>query len=136
MKALVYKSTGSWYVVKNELGEAYNARIKGKFKIGNISSTNPLAVGDEVDIENDNEGERTVIINNIYDRRNYITRQSPHNKNQHHIIASNLDQSFLIATIRSPKTSLGFIDRFLITGEAYHIPTVIIFNKVPVHSRT
>ena len=136
MKALVYKSTGSWYVVKNALGDQYNARIKGKFKIGNITSTNPLAVGDVVDVENDNEGEKSVIINNIYDRRNYITRQSPHNKNQHHIIASNLDQSFLIATIKSPKTSLGFIDRFLITGEAYHIPTVIILNKSDLYAES
>ena len=136
MRALVYKSTGSWYVVKNDLGESFNARIKGKFKIGNITSTNPIAVGDVVEVENDNELERSVIINKIHDRKNYITRQSPHNKNQHHIIASNLDQSFLFATIKSPKTSLGFIDRFLITSEAYHIPAIIIFNKSDLYDET
>ena len=133
MRCLVYKSTGSWYIVKNDNGDIFNARIKGKFKIGNITSTNPIAVGDLVEVEMDNELERSVVINKIHDRKNYITRQSPHNKNQHHIIASNLDQSLLIATIKSPKTSLGFIDRFLITAEAYHIPTFLIFNKADLY---
>lgn len=129
MRATVYKSTGSWYVVKSEEGETYNSRIKGKFKIDDITSTNPIAVGDHVEIEMENEGEGSVVINKIIDRKNYITRQSPHNKHQHHIIASNLDQSLLFATLREPKTSQGFIDRFLVTCEAYHIPAVIVFNK-------
>lgn len=133
MEALVYKSTGSWYVVKDKNGETFNARIKGKFKIGNITSTNPIAVGDHVVTETENELERSVVINAIHDRKNYITRQSPHNKHQHHIIASNLDQSLLIATIKNPKTSLGFIDRFLITSEAYQIPTIIVFNKADLY---
>ncbi|MDB5222513.1 MAG: rsgA [Chitinophagaceae bacterium] len=133
MKAIVYKSTGSWYVVKSENGETFNARIKGKFKIDDITSTNPIAVGDHVEIEMENEGEGSVVINKIIDRKNYITRQSPHNKHQHHIIASNLDQSLLFATLRDPKTSQGFIDRFLVTCEAYHIPAIIVFNKADLH---
>jgi len=129
MRAIVYKSTGSWYIVKNELGQVFNARIKGKFKIDNITSTNPIAVGDVVTIENEEDIESTVITA-IEERRNYINRTSPHNKNQHHIVASNLDQTLLIATIKDPKTSTGFIDRFLITAEAYRVPAVIVFNKI------
>ncbi len=129
MRAIVYKSTGSWYIVKNELGQVFNARIKGKFKIDNITSTNPIAVGDVVNIENEEDIESTVITA-IEERRNYINRTSPHNKNQHHIVASNLDQTLLIATIKDPKTSTGFIDRFLITAEAYRVPAIIVFNKI------
>ena len=129
MKATVYKSTGSWYIVQNDAGAVYKARIKGKFKIDNITSTNPIAVGDRVTVEHENELEDTVTITEIDQRRNYITRVSPHNKNQHHIVASNLDQTLLFATLKDPKTSQGFIDRFLITAEAYHIPAVIVFNK-------
>lgn len=133
MQALVYKSTGSWYVVKSDQGIIYNSRIKGKFKIEDISSTNPVAVGDHVEVEMENEGEGSVVITKIYDRNNYITRKSPHNKNQHHIVASNLDQSLLFATLKEPKTSQGFIDRFLIASEAYHVPSIIIFNKSDIY---
>jgi ribosome biogenesis GTPase len=129
MKAFIYKSTGSWYLLKNSSGEAFNARIKGKFKIDNITSTNPLAVGDIVEAEKEDIEEESWIINHIYSRKNYITRQSPHNKHQHHIIASNLDQSILLATLKDPKTSTGFIDRFLVASEAYHVPAIIVFNK-------
>ena len=129
MKALVYKSTGSWYQVKNEAGEVYKARIKGKFKIDNITSTNPIAVGDFVDVDKEDIAEESVVVNNIYPRKNYITRQSPHNKHQHHIIASNLDQSLLFATLKEQKTSSGFLDRFLVASEAYHVPAIIVFNK-------
>ena len=135
MKATVYKSTGSWYVVKGEDGFTYNARIKGKFKIEGITSTNPIAVGDHVAIEMENEGEGSVVIHTIVDRKNYITRQSPHNKHQHHIVASNLDQSLLFATLKDPKTSQGFIDRFLVTSEAYHIPSIIVFNKSDLYRK-
>ena len=135
MKALVYKSTGSWYVVKNEDGEFFNARIKGKFKIDNITSTNPVAVGDVVDVEKENTEEGDVVITNIHARKNYITRQSPHNKYQHHIIASNLDQSLLFATLKDPKTSQGFIDRFLVASEAYHVPAIIVFNKSDLYKK-
>jgi ribosome biogenesis GTPase len=135
MKATIYKSTGSWYVVKSEEGQNFKGRIKGKFKIADITSTNPIAVGDHVEIEMENEGEGSVVINKILDRKNYITRQSPHNKHQHHIIASNLDQSLLFATLREPRTSQGFIDRFLVTCEAYHIPAIIVFNKADLHRK-
>jgi len=135
MKALVYKSTGSWYVVKNEQGEFLNARIKGKFKIDNITSTNPVAVGDVVEVEQEDTEEGAVVINAIGERKNYITRQSPHNKHQHHIIASNLDQSLLFATLKNPKTSQGFIDRFLVASEAYHVPAIIVFNKSDLYKK-
>ena len=135
MKAIIYKSTGSWYVAKTEEGDIVQARIKGKFKIDGITSTNPIAVGDEVEIVMENDLEQTVMITNISDRRNYINRQSPHNKHQHHIIASNLDQSLLFATLKEPRTSQGFIDRFLIASEAYHIPSIIVFNKADVYRK-
>jgi ribosome biogenesis GTPase / thiamine phosphate phosphatase len=128
MQALVYKSTGSWYQLRNEAGEDFKARVKGKFKIDGITSTNPIAVGDVVDIDKE-EGEESIVITNIHDRKNYITRQSPHNKHLHHIVAANLDQSILLATLKDPKTSTGFIDRFLVASEAYHVPAIIVFNK-------
>ena len=134
MQATVYKSTGSWYIVKNDRGEVFNARIKGKFKIDNITSTNPIAVGDIVEIVNEEDTESTVITE-IYERRNYINRVSPHNKNQHHIVAANLDQSLLFATLKEPKTSLGFIDRFLVISEAYHVPAIIVFNKADLYGK-
>lgn len=132
-EGLVYKSTGSWYVLKDDTGKTWNARIKGVFKIGNITSTNPLAVGDRVDFEVENEGEQSVMINGIHDRRNYINRQSPRHKHQHHIVAANLDQSLMIATLKDPRTSQGFIDRFLVACEMYHVPAVIVFNKLDVY---
>lgn len=135
MKALIYKSTGSWYFAKNEEGRQFNARIKGVLKISGLTSTNPIAVGDIVEMEAENEQENTATITTIYDRKNYIARVSPHNKNQHHIVASNLDQSLLFATIKDPKTSQGFIDRFLISCEAYHLPAVIVFNKADVYRK-
>ncbi|MBZ5858507.1 ribosome small subunit-dependent GTPase A [Flavihumibacter profundi] len=133
IKARVYKSTGSWYILKDSAGRQYNGRIKGVLKIDDITSTNPIAVGDWVEVEMENEGESTVTITQIYDRKNYIARVSPHRKVQHHIIASNLDQALLFVTLREPRTSLGFIDRFLITAEAYHIPAIIVFNKADLY---
>lgn len=133
MQAIVYKSTGSWYILQNEAGTVFNARIKGKFKIKGITSTNPIAVGDIVDVETE-ESTGDTIITHIHDRKNYVNRVSPHNKNQHHIVAANLDQSLLFATLREPKTSLGFIDRFLVTCEAYHIPAVVVFNKADIYT--
>lgn len=135
MNGFVYKSTGTWYQVRDDNGDLINARIKGKFKIDNITSTNPLAVGDKVDFDKEENEDGFMIINNIYPRKNYITRQSPHNKHQHHIIASNLDQSLLFATLKDPKTSRGFIDRFLVASEAYHVPAIIVFNKVDVYKK-
>jgi ribosome biogenesis GTPase / thiamine phosphate phosphatase len=133
MKLTVYKSTGSWYIVRDGAGKIFNARIKGKLKIGGITSTNPIAVGDIVEAEMENELEGTLTISAIDQRKNYITRTSPQNKHQHHIIASNLDQSLLFATLKDPKTSNGFIDRFLITSEAYHLPSIIVFNKTDIY---
>ena len=136
MRARVYKSTGSWYTVKTEDGNVSMARIKGIFKIDGITSTNPIAVGDWVNIETEQGGEEGgMMITEIDDRNNYINRQSPANKYQHHIIASNLDQSLLLATLKDPKTSQGFIDRFLVAGEAFHIPSVIIFNKADIYRK-
>jgi ribosome biogenesis GTPase len=139
MKALIYKSTGSWYIAKTADGTLYNARLKGIFKIEGITSTNPIAVGDVVNIEpeTDNEPQATLtaMITGIDDRKNYIARSSPHNKNQHHIVASNLDQSLLFATIREPKTSQGFLDRFLVSSEAFHIPAIIVFNKADLYRK-
>src|SRR5215212_10911600 len=114
MKALVFRSTGSWYDVKDEAGKKWKARLKGLLRIDNITSTNPVAVGDWVEIEPEEGNDDVANIDNIEDRRNYMSRQSPHNKNLHHIVASNLDQSLLIATLKDPRTSQGFIDRFLI----------------------
>ena len=135
MKALVYKSTGSWYTVKDEKGRWHNARMKGVFKIDEITSTNPVAVGDEVVIETENENEATAIITKIEDRRNYINRQSPRIKHHHHIVASNLDQSMLVATLKEPRTSQGFIDRFLVASEMYHVPAIIVFNKADLYRK-
>lgn len=135
MMVTVYKSTGSWYIVQDGEGRIFNARIKGKFKLDNITSTNPIAVGDVVLADMENELENTLTITDIAERKNYITRSSPHNRNQHHIIAANLDQSLLFATLKDPKTSLGFIDRFLITSEAYHVPSIIIFNKSDLYKQ-
>ena len=136
MRARVYKSTGSWYTVKTEDGNLSMARIKGIFKIDGITSSNPIAVGDWVNIEIEAGGEEGgMMITGIDVRNNYINRQSPANKYQHHIIASNLDQSLLLATLKDPKTSQGFIDRFLVAGEAYHIPSVIIFNKSDIYRK-
>ena len=98
-----------------------------------ITSTNPIAVGDVVDFDNENEGEGSVIITKIHDRKNYINRQSPRAKHQQHIIASNLDQSLLLATIKDPRTSQGFIDRFLVACEMYHVPAIVVFNKTDVY---
>ncbi|MBX9449768.1 MAG: ribosome small subunit-dependent GTPase A [Taibaiella sp.] len=126
----VYKSTGNQYLVRDEQ-HFWTCILKGKLKIDeNITSSNPIAVGDMVEFEIDNEETRQGIIKEILPRTNYIVRESPQNrKHQQHIIASNLDQAIIIATLYQPRTSLGFIDRFLVTAEAYHIPALIVFNK-------
>ncbi|TDO26796.1 ribosome small subunit-dependent GTPase A [Sediminibacterium goheungense] len=135
MRARIYKSTGSWYVARAENGETYQARIKGVMKIEGITSTNPIAVGDEVEMEIEAVQEESAIISEIYDRKNYVARVSPHNKHQHHIIASNLDQSLLFVTLKDPKTSQGFMDRFLISCEAFHVPAIIVFNKADLYKK-
>ncbi len=132
---IVYKSTGSWYSVKDENGKFWNARIKGIFKLDAITSTNPVAVGDTVDFATENEAENSVMITKIHDRRNYINRQSPKIKSQQHIVASNLNQILIIATLKNPRTSQGFIDRFLVASEMYHIPALIVFNKADIYGQ-
>lgn len=122
-------------MAKAEEGKMYNARIKGIFKIDEITSTNPIAVGDEVEMEVEDIQEESAMIHEIYHRKNYVARVSPHNKRQHHIIASNLDQSILFATLKEPKTSQGFMDRFLISCESYHIPAIIVFNKADIYRK-
>lgn len=136
-KGCVYKSTGSYYNIKDSEGDFWVCRIRGKLRIDkDIKSTNPIAVGDYVNFEPEDTHQKQGVIIDILPRENYIVRVSPHNKNQKHIIASNLDQAILIATLTDPKTSLGFIDRFLLTAELYHIPAVIVFNKSDLISGT
>jgi ribosome biogenesis GTPase len=133
MQGVVYKSTGSWYQVKDDSGKIWNARMKGIFKLDDITSTNPIAVGDVVNFEIENKNEQTVIITQIHDRINHINRQSPRIKSQQHIVAANIDQSLLMATIKEPRTSQGFIDRFLVACEMYHVPAIILFNKIDLY---
>ncbi len=131
MKGLVIKSTGSWYHVHLEDGTLLDCRIKGKFRIKGIKTTNPIAVGDQVSVEIDEESEaRTGLIYDLAERKNYIIRKSINLSKQTQIIASNIDQALLVVTLSKPRTSFGFIDRFLVTAEAYHIPVVLLFNKI------
>ena len=133
MTGLVYKSTGSWYTVKAEDGAFYECRIKGKFRIKGIKSTNPVAVGDVVDFKLEESG--SGVINKIHERKNYIIRKSVNLSKQVHIIASNVDKLFLLVTINNPTTTTSFIDRFLVTAEAYGIEAVIVFNKIDTLDR-
>jgi ribosome biogenesis GTPase len=131
----VYKSTGSWYTVKSEDGVFYECRIKGKFRTQGIKSTNPVAVGDQVVFELEDHGNESVgVISEILERKNYIIRKSVKLSKQTHIIASNLDQVFLLVTLNNPPTFTSFIDRFLVTAEAYDIPVVLLFNKMDTYS--
>ena len=131
MKGLVIKSTGSWYHVQLEDGTLLDCRIKGKFRIKGIKTTNPIAVGDQVSVEIDEQSEaRTGLIYDLAVRKNYIIRKSINLSKQTQIIASNIDQALLVVTLSKPRTSFGFIDRFLVTAEAYHIPVVLLFNKI------
>lgn len=133
MKGKVYKSTGSWYEVLDDNGIFWDARIKGKLKIDEeISSTNPVAVGDIVELHAEDPVTHTGIISEIGERNNYMVRVSPHNPSQKHIIASNIDLALLVASIADPRTSTGFIDRYLVTAEAYHIPAIIAVNKIDI----
>ncbi|PWK67675.1 ribosome biogenesis GTPase [Mucilaginibacter oryzae] len=133
MQGLITKSTGSWYQVQTPDGQKIDCRIKGKFRIKGITTTNPIAVGDIVDFEMEPErGEG--VITNLHQRKNYIIRKSINLSKQAQIIAANLDQAILVVTLASPRTSLGFIDRFLVTAEAYDIPARLVFNKLDLFS--
>jgi ribosome biogenesis GTPase / thiamine phosphate phosphatase len=134
MTGVVYKSTGSWYTVKSLQGDFMECRIKGKFRMKGIKSTNPIAVGDIVDYDLDeNSDVVTGTITNIHERKNYIVRKSVNLSHQMHIIASNLDYVFLLITINNPPTTTNFIDRFLVTAEAYGIETILVFNKIDTY---
>lgn len=134
MTGIVYKSTGSWYTVKTELDVVYDCRIKGKFRLQGIKSTNPIAVGDMVGFDVETlDNVTTGVIHTIHDRENYIVRKSVNLSKQTHIIASNIDQVFLLITIHNPPTLTSFIDRFLVTTQAYGIKTVLVFNKMDTY---
>lgn len=134
MTGLIYKSTGSWYTVKTLNGKVYECRIKGKFRLKGIKSTNPISVGDNVDFELETKNNtETGIINHIHERKNYIVRKSVNLSKQTHIIAANIDQVFLLITINNPPTFTSFIDRFLVTAEAYSIKAVLLFNKIDIY---
>ncbi len=131
MEGVVYKSTGSWYRVKDvSSGDFIDCRIKGRFRIDGIQTTNPIAVGDKVSYDLEKGQLNQGVINKIHARHNYIVRKSINLSKRAHIIASNIDQAILFVTLFNPETSTGFIDRFLLTAEVYSIPTVIVFNKI------
>ena len=132
MRGLVVKNTGSWYTVLTDDGQLIESKVKGNFRLKGIRSTNPVAVGDRVELVTNAEG--TAFISDIEDRRNYIIRKSQNLSKQSHIIAANVDQAFLIVTVDHPQTSTTFIDRFLASAEAYRVPVVLIFNKTDLLS--
>ena len=131
MKGLVIRNTGSWYLVRTGDGREIECKVKGNFRLKGIRSTNPVAVGDYVQISLNTEG--TAFITGIEDRRNYIIRRASNLSKQSHILAANLDQCLLIATVNYPETSTTFIDRFLATAEAYRIPVCLVFNKTDLY---
>ena len=133
MLGTVIKSTGSWYTVEESQNlELYKCRIKGKIRLDGLKSTNPIAVGDNVtfELEEDNTG----VISEILQRKNYIIRKAANLSKQSHIIAANIDRAYLVVTIKSPKTLLSFIDRFLVSAEAYSIPVTLVINNIDVYS--
>lgn len=135
MKGTIYKSTGSWYSVKAEDGTFYNCRIKGKFRLKGIKNTNPITVGDRVDFDLEETADETIgVIKDLEDRKNYIIRKSVNLSKQTHIIGANLDKAFLLITLNNPPTLSIFIDRFLVTAEAYHVESVLLFNKVDTYT--
>ncbi len=137
MTGIVYKSTGSWYTVKSSENHFVECRMKGKFRLKGIKSTNPIAVGDVVDFEIDETTETTLgMIHKIHPRKNYIVRKSVNLSKQIHIIASNIDRVFLLITIDNPPTTTSFIDRFLVTAEAYGIEAILVFNKIDTLTET
>lgn len=133
MRGIVTKSTGSWYQVLDEKGNRYECRIKGKFRTHGIKTTNPIAVGDWVEFEVE-LGQQSAVITKLEPRKNYIIRRSVNLSKQTQIIGANLDLALLVVTLASPPTSTGFIDRFLVTAEAYSIPAGIVFNKLDLFS--
>lgn len=134
MTGIVYKSTGSWYQVKSDNGTFYQCRIKGKFRLKGFKSTNPIAVGDKVIFDIEKKGDQEMgVIKTILDRANFIVRKSVNLSKQTHVIASNIDQVFLLITINNPPTFTTFIDRFLVSAKAYSINTILVFNKIDTY---
>ncbi|MFY9152234.1 MAG: ribosome small subunit-dependent GTPase A [Prolixibacteraceae bacterium] len=138
-KGIVIKSTGSWYTVKTTEGKLLDCRIKGNLRLKEIRSTNPIAVGDQVELteskDDDTLGDLSIgLIHKILPRNNYIIRKSPNLSKESHIIAANIDQAFLIVTVNFPVTTTTFIDRFLVSAEAYRIPCHLIFNKIDLYN--
>ena len=131
-KGIVYRSTGSWYVVKLENGDFIETRIKGKFRTKNLKTTNPIAVGDKVGIHIQADGKG--LIEEIFPRMNYMIRKSVNLSKEAHIIGSNIHVCILVATLNNPYTSTGFIDRFSVTSQAYDIPLIIVFNKADLYN--
>ena len=134
MEGIVVKSTGSYYLVKTQGDELITARIRGKFRLKNHRLTNPIAVGDRVTLSTSQDQEGVRNIEHIFDRKNYIIRKSNKLSSRAQIIASNLDCALLFVTLKEPYTSTGFIDRFLVTAAAYHIPCLLVFNKVDLYN--
>jgi ribosome biogenesis GTPase len=132
MEGIVLRSTGSWYDVRTPQGDSYKCRLRGKLRLKGFKTTNPVAVGDRVHFEIEDEASKSGLIVDIEARRNYIIRQSVHRTAHAHLIACNIDQAILIATLAMPRTSFGFIDRFLVSCEAYDVPAVIVFNKTDI----
>lgn len=132
MQGVVIKSTGSWYIVKTDDGELLNCRIRGKFRMQDIKSTNPIVVGDRVKLSQEEE---SFLIDELFDRKNIIVRKSVNLSKQTHILASNIDQAILVVTMLSPQTSTGFIDRFLVSAQAYGVDVVILFNKTDLYDK-
>ncbi len=131
-KGLVIKSTGSWYLVKDTNGNKYECRIRGKLRLDGIKSTNPIIVGDNVEFEIEDIEKNIGLIKNLCERKNYIIRKATNLSKRTHIIAANVDHAYLIVTIALPETSTEFIDRFLVSAEAYRIPVSLIFNKIDI----
>ena len=132
MQGVVIKSTGSWYTVKTDDGDLLNCRIRGKFRMQDIKSTNPIVVGDKVLLSQE---EDSFLIDELFDRKNIIVRKSVNLSKQTHILASNIDQAILVVTMQSPQTSTGFIDRFLVSAQAYGVDVVILFNKTDLYDK-
>ena len=132
MQGVIIKSTGSWYIVKTDDGELLNCRIRGKFRMQDIKSTNPIVVGDKVLLSQE---EDSFLIDELFNRKNIIVRKSVNLSKQTHILASNIDQAILVVTMRSPHTSTGFIDRFLVSAQAYGVDVVILFNKTDLYDK-
>lgn len=133
LRGLVLRSTGSWYMVRADDGSVFECRLRGQYRIRGIRTTNPVAVGDHVSFEPEADGNKGVIVD-IHDRVNFIIRKSTNLSKASHIIAANLDLAILVATVDQPRTSTGFIDRFLVTAEAYHIAAVVVFNKIDLYN--